>query len=185
MKTMLPKPLISLLLPLAAMMPLACLADQKPNPYLSAPVYGLTHFNPAQTDTIPYAVKRGTFQIDLAKEPRVPGGPINIMTPLPRVSLQQVTFFATNERCARCQAQLSEAARSRGLSGDCMKTEFTLFLTTFTTLLAIINPLEALPVFLELMEGKGNAEHRQVAFRILPLCNDPVPVLSGFRRVPP
>ena len=46
-----------------------------------------------------------------------------------------------------------------------MRTEFTLFLTTFTTLLAIINPLEALPVFLQLMEGKGNAEHRQVAFK--------------------
>lgn len=46
-----------------------------------------------------------------------------------------------------------------------MRTEFTLFLTTFTTLLAIINPLEALPVFLELLEGKDNARHRSVAFR--------------------
>jgi len=44
-----------------------------------------------------------------------------------------------------------------------MKPELTLFLTTFTTLLAIINPLEALPVFLQLLEGKDDAEHRLVA----------------------
>lgn len=35
----------------------------------------------------------------------------------------------------------------------------------FTTLLAIINPLEALPVFLKLLEGKNDEEHRQVARR--------------------
>ena len=33
----------------------------------------------------------------------------------------------------------------------------------FTTLLAIINPLEALPVFLKLLEGKDEAEHSRVA----------------------
>ena len=33
----------------------------------------------------------------------------------------------------------------------------------FTTLLAIINPLEALPVFLELLEGKDEDEHQRVA----------------------
>ncbi len=52
---------------------------QKPNPYLSAPLYGLTHFDPGQSDTIPYAVKHGTFQVDLNKQARVPGGPVNIM----------------------------------------------------------------------------------------------------------
>ncbi len=41
----------------------------------------------------------------------------------------------------------------------------TLFVGTFTTLLAIINPLEALPVFLKLLEGKGEQEHLQVARR--------------------
>ena len=30
----------------------------------------------------------------------------------------------------------------------------TLFVTSFTSLLAIINPLESLPVFLKLLEGK-------------------------------
>ncbi len=38
-----------------------------------------------------------------------------------------------------------------------------MFISMFTTLLAIINPLEALPVFLNLLEGKNDEEHRQVA----------------------
>ena len=41
----------------------------------------------------------------------------------------------------------------------------TLFLSTFTTLLAIINPLESLPVFLRLLEGKDEQVHRRVARR--------------------
>jgi multiple antibiotic resistance protein len=46
-----------------------------------------------------------------------------------------------------------------------MNQELTLFISTFTTLLAIVNPLEALPVFLKLMEGKSVEEHRSVALR--------------------
>lgn len=41
----------------------------------------------------------------------------------------------------------------------------TLFVQTFTTLLAIINPLEALPIFLQLLAGQDSAAHRQVARR--------------------
>ncbi|MEJ0092900.1 MAG: MarC family protein [Methylocella sp.] len=44
-----------------------------------------------------------------------------------------------------------------------MSQEFTLFLSTFATLLAIINPLEALPVFLRLLLGKSPEEHAAVA----------------------
>jgi multiple antibiotic resistance protein len=44
-----------------------------------------------------------------------------------------------------------------------MSQELTLFVGMFTTLLAIINPLEALPVFLKLLEGKDEAEHCRVA----------------------
>src|SRR4249919_2670346 len=44
-----------------------------------------------------------------------------------------------------------------------MSQELTLFVGMFTTLLAIINPLEALPIFLKLLEGKDEAEHRRVA----------------------
>ena len=39
----------------------------------------------------------------------------------------------------------------------------TLFVGTFTTLLAIVNPLDALPIFLKLMEGNDDREHLQVA----------------------
>jgi small neutral amino acid transporter SnatA (MarC family) len=39
----------------------------------------------------------------------------------------------------------------------------SLFVSTFTTLLAIINPFEVLPVFLKLLEGKDTVEHRRVA----------------------
>ncbi len=41
----------------------------------------------------------------------------------------------------------------------------SLFVGMFTTLLAIINPLEAIPVFLGLMQGKADAEQRRVAIR--------------------
>ena len=41
----------------------------------------------------------------------------------------------------------------------------TLFVGTFTTLLAIINPLETLPVYLKLLQGKNDKEHRQIARR--------------------
>ena len=44
-----------------------------------------------------------------------------------------------------------------------MSQELTLFVGMFTTLLAIINPLEALPVFLKLLQGKDEEEHRRVA----------------------
>ena len=40
-----------------------------------------------------------------------------------------------------------------------------LFIGTFTTLLAVINPLEAMPIFLQLLEGKDELAHRRVALR--------------------
>lgn len=44
-----------------------------------------------------------------------------------------------------------------------MSESVTLFISMFTTLLAIINPLEAIPVFLGLMKGKDVAEQNKVA----------------------
>jgi multiple antibiotic resistance protein len=41
--------------------------------------------------------------------------------------------------------------------------EWALFIGTFTTLLAIVNPFETVPVFLLLLEGKDLAERRKVA----------------------
>lgn len=51
-----------------------------PNPYLSAPTYGITHMDSSQSDTFPYLVPRGTFRVDPRTQPRSAGGPINIMT---------------------------------------------------------------------------------------------------------
>ena len=44
-----------------------------------------------------------------------------------------------------------------------MGRELSLFIGTFTTLLAIINPLEVMPVYLKLLEDKDVQKHRQVA----------------------
>jgi multiple antibiotic resistance protein len=44
-----------------------------------------------------------------------------------------------------------------------MRSELTLFAGTFTTLLAIINPLEVMPVYLALLAGKDQATHRAIA----------------------
>jgi multiple antibiotic resistance protein len=41
----------------------------------------------------------------------------------------------------------------------------SLFIGTFTTLLAVINPLEAMPVFLQLLQGQDEPAHRQVALQ--------------------
>ena len=46
-----------------------------------------------------------------------------------------------------------------------MNSSLTLFISMFTTLLAIINPLEAIPVFLGLMKGKEAAEQNRIARR--------------------
>ena len=46
-----------------------------------------------------------------------------------------------------------------------MNQAATLFISTFSTLLAIINPLESLPVFLRLLQGKDEHAHRLVARR--------------------
>jgi multiple antibiotic resistance protein len=46
-----------------------------------------------------------------------------------------------------------------------MAREFSLFIGTFTTLLAVINPFVVIPVYLKLLEGKDVKGHRQVARR--------------------
>ncbi len=46
-----------------------------------------------------------------------------------------------------------------------MTKEWALFVSTFATLLAIINPFEALPVFLLLVEDKALGERRKIAAR--------------------
>ena len=50
-------------------------------------------------------------------------------------------------------------------AGEQMSREITLFIGTFATLLAIINPLEVLPVYLKMLEGRDAEAHRQVAWK--------------------
>jgi hypothetical protein len=50
------------------------------NPFLSSSIYGTTHVDPAQTDSIPFKVKRGTFPVDLAEHQPIWGGPVSIQT---------------------------------------------------------------------------------------------------------
>jgi hypothetical protein len=55
------------------------------NPYLAAPVYAITHFDSAQTDTFPYAVSTSAYSIvpgllQLPQLPQILQGPINLMT---------------------------------------------------------------------------------------------------------
>jgi len=45
-----------------------------------------------------------------------------------------------------------------------MHQELALFVTTFSTLLAIVNPLETLPIFLTLMRGEADEAYRRVAW---------------------
>lgn len=51
-----------------------------PNPYLASEHYSLTHFNSAQTDAFPYAVKGGTFQMNTDDCASTWSGPVNLMT---------------------------------------------------------------------------------------------------------
>ena len=51
-----------------------------PNPYLASEHYSLTHFNSAQTDAFPYAVKGGTLQINPDDCASTWSGPVNLMT---------------------------------------------------------------------------------------------------------
>ena len=51
-----------------------------PNPYLAAEHYSITHFNSAQTDAFPYAVKSGTYPINPDECDGIWSGPVNLMT---------------------------------------------------------------------------------------------------------
>lgn len=46
-----------------------------------------------------------------------------------------------------------------------MDSFFSLFLSTFTTLIAIINPLMAMPIYMQLMSGADSITKKKVAFK--------------------
>ncbi len=49
--------------------------------------------------------------------------------------------------------------------GGTLRPSIIHFVSLFATLLAIINPLEAIPVFLDLLQGKSQEIHRRVALK--------------------
>ena len=51
-----------------------------PNPFLSSPLYGITHFDSSQSDSMPYGPPRGTFSVNPSVQPISYGGPVNIIT---------------------------------------------------------------------------------------------------------
>ncbi|NCC26076.1 MAG: hypothetical protein EOM25_12920, partial [Deltaproteobacteria bacterium] len=52
----------------------------KPNPYLAAELYAITHFDSSQSDSTPYGPERSISQVKLEDKPMVYGGPVNIIT---------------------------------------------------------------------------------------------------------
>ena len=61
----------------------------------------------------------------------------------------------------------------------------TPFVTTFTSLLAIINPPESLPVFLRLLQGKDRRSHRLVARRACTYATSLLFMRIGFSLLMP
>lgn len=60
--------------------PLAQMTAAPRNPYLAQEHYSITHFNSAQTDAFPFAVKEGTFSVSPEDCQGKWSGPVNLMT---------------------------------------------------------------------------------------------------------
>ena len=60
---------------------------------------------------------------------------------------------------------MADAAQCSLLREIVMGELLPLFIGTFSTLLAVVNPLEAMPVFLQLLHEQDDQVHRQVAFK--------------------
>lgn len=58
----------------------ASVAHPERNPFLSAAIYGVTHINPAQQNSIPYRIPLKTQSVDLESLVPVWGGPVNNAT---------------------------------------------------------------------------------------------------------
>ncbi len=60
--------------------PLSQYNTPAPNPWLASSVYSITHFNSAQTDAFPYAVRDGHFNVNPDDCQASWSGPVNLMT---------------------------------------------------------------------------------------------------------
>jgi len=77
--------------------------NQRPNPYLASASYALTAFDPEQSDSFPFPVRREEFQFDLTSLPHLAAGPVNIMnlaSPVPdrmwAMSTDRVAYVDTS-----------------------------------------------------------------------------------------
>ena len=50
------------------------------NPFLSSRIYGVTHVNSGQTNSVPHPINEGEFKVDLEKLTPIWGGPVNNVT---------------------------------------------------------------------------------------------------------
>lgn len=50
------------------------------NPFLSSGIYGVTHVNSGQTNSVPYPINDGDYKIDLSNLTPIWGGPVNNVT---------------------------------------------------------------------------------------------------------
>lgn len=50
------------------------------NPFLSSKIYGVTHVNSGQSNSVPYQINEGEFKVDLEKLSPIWGGPVNNVT---------------------------------------------------------------------------------------------------------
>jgi len=68
----------STLLLMGACVTVAGAAERDPskNPFLAADFGAVSHFDSAQTDSMPYPIRRGTFHVDLRKLQHVESGPV-------------------------------------------------------------------------------------------------------------
>lgn len=94
-------------------------ASPAPNPFLAAPSGAITHFDSGQSDTTPNPIPRGTFRVDLTTAPRVPRGPVNIVTLASTspdfmwgVSGRGVTYIDVSEGGFRPVAEIAPPGRT-------------------------------------------------------------------------
>ncbi|BBF72433.1 hypothetical protein [Sphingomonas bisphenolicum] len=88
----------------SAVATIAEVSDEVPrNPFLARSAQSVTHFNPAQTDSLPYTGPTGVFEVSDANIKRIPGGLVNltVLEASTYPNGEQVVFAANNNRVAK------------------------------------------------------------------------------------
>jgi len=82
-----------------------------PNPYLSAPLYGITHIDSSQSDSTPYGPPDGQFTINPAQQPIIYGGPRQHGSGF--LCEQKIRAMESCRRTLRCACLFCEYSRTR------------------------------------------------------------------------